>query len=272
MIGRRAAVVLSLLCALVSCAIAAPSAVAIKGTTVFICKEEPLADGKTVGYEDEHCTKKQVGEKAKWIEEAIPPNNKVGVAAVNHETGENWITAGMSTVIGGITFSAQAEGFKTCFAGSSVENKEVLGRMETVGKFCGEFYKVEVLKPTGCLIKEARIELNANAEARTVVKEAGKSEEMYVEFLPPTGKPFTTFTIEGPECALKGKKVEVTGSVKANVSFEPERIDGPTLRFQNTNTLKVGGVAASFDGMFTVSKEVGVGKLGDPIALATSNN
>jgi hypothetical protein len=68
MYGRRAVVGLSLLCALVFCAFAAPSAQALKGTTITTCKQ--VGSGAT--FQDEHCTKQTMGAAQDGSRKTLP--------------------------------------------------------------------------------------------------------------------------------------------------------------------------------------------------------
>jgi hypothetical protein len=145
--------------------------------------------------------------------------------------------------------------------------------MEAAGEFCGEFKEVTVSKPTACSVKGGVVTLNEKGKGKTVVKEPKENEhEMYVEFTP-AEKAFTSITLEGAECKLKGVKFEVTGSAKATVSTEEgcSLVDGPTLKFTTAGTegtLKVGENKAKFEGTFTASMSGG----GAPVVLTTTNS
>jgi hypothetical protein len=264
MIERKIIVSVSLLCALVLCAVAAPSAVALKGTTAFGCVKVKAG----AEFEDEHCTKKAAAGGEGWIHQAINPGQTL-LTASNNKTGAEVIFPGLSGTIGGKEFLIQAKAFKTCANKAFVENKENGAKqMEAAGETCGEFTSVEVEKPAGCTVKGGTIKLNEKTKGKTVVVEVAKKQEMYVELTPPTGSPFATFTFEGAGCELNGTVAEVTGTAKANIATEEGALSGPTLRFQNVKTLKVGGNVAQFDGTFTVRMQPGEEE--NPVVLTTT--
>lgn len=263
--SRRAIVGLTLLCALVF-AFAAQPAMAVQGTTALTCVHVELG----AAFEDEHCTKDAEGGEG-WIHEEISAGVETLATASNNETGSKVKSPGLSGTIEKVKFSLEAGSFKTCANKAFVENKQKAnGQMEAIGGFCGEFTGVKVTEPANCSVKNGEIKLNEKGRANTVVKEVGEKEEMYIEFLPPEGKPFASFTFEGLKCVLKGVTAEVTGNAKANVTTELERRDGPTLRFQLAKTLKVGGNEATFDGVFTVRMQAEVGIEENPIVLTTT--
>jgi hypothetical protein len=94
---------------------------------------------------------------------------------------------------------------------------------------------------------------------------------MYIEFTPPAEKPFAEFTFAGGECALKGTKVSITGSAKANVTTNESQTDGATINFttaQTGKTLKAAGTKAEFEGVFTPRE---VSAEAPPVVLTTAN-
>jgi len=264
MINLRATVALSLFCTLLFCAFAAPSAVAVKGTTAFECKE--VATGAE--FEDEHCTKKGGGGGKGWKHEKIAAGQTL-LTANNNITGAKVIRPGISGTIEKKEFIVEASAFKTCANKAFLENKKTGEQSEAAGETCGEFTGVEVTKPAGCTIKGGTIKLNEKTKGKTVVKEVGGKQEMFIEFTPPTGKPFASFTFEGEACELKGMTAEVTGTAKANVTTLEGQLDGPTLTFTAINqSLKVGGNAAFFDATFTVRMQPGTEE--PPVVLTTT--
>jgi len=278
MIRRRSAVGFSLLCALVLCAFAASSANALRGTTAYVCKAEAAPTELTNGFEDEHCIKAVSGAGVKRVHEEIKAGVKTELAVTNNETEKKVVNSKFKATVGGMEVLLEAKNFVSC-AATNVENKENGAKqMEAAGEFCGEFTGVEVTKPLKCEVKAKAIALNEKAQAKTVVKEPKANEhEMYVEFTPPAGKPFTTITLEGAECPLKGMKAEVTGSAKAMVTTEEgcSIREGPTLKFLTGitgMTLKVGALPAMFEGTFTARKAPEKEKEGDPVVLTTTNS
>jgi len=264
--GRRATVALSLLCMLLFCAFAAPNAVAVmKGTTAYECKAVAVG----AEFEDEHCGKGQAGGKGWKYEKLAAGQTQLKVS--NNKTGAEVSFPALTGTIEKKAFVIQAAAFSTCTNKAFLENKETSKIMEAAGETCGEFTGVEVLEPVGCLIKGETIKLNEKTKGKTVVKEnAKKEQEMLIEFTPPVGKPFASFTFEGGLCALLGVTAEVTGSLQANVSTNEGLLNGPTLIFNKAKTLKVGGNEAVFDGTFTARMQPGAEE--PPVVLKTEPN
>lgn len=268
MTGRRAMIGLSLLSALVFCAFTAPSAQgALKGTTAFKCQK---TDAVGEEFSDEHCTNPQTG-KAGFTQMQITPNTSTNITVNNSITGSEVFNPKLRGVASGVEFTLEASSFHSCVNKTTVENKMNASKQgEAAGKACGEFSNVVVKNPAKCEIEKGVIKLLENGTGKTVVKEAGEKQEMFVEFIPPEGKPFSEFTFVGGECALKGVKVSVTGSARANVTTNESQTDGATLNFttaQTGKTLKAAGNEAAFEATFTPR---GVGGETAPISLTTA--
>jgi hypothetical protein len=264
MIDRRSTIALSLFCTLLFCAFAAPNAVAVvKGTTAYECKAVAVG----AEFEDEHCGLAKAGGKGWKYEKLVAGPTQLKVS--NNKTGAEVSFPALSGTINKKAFVIQAAAFSTCTNKAFLENKENASKqMEAAGETCGEFTGVEVLEPVGCLIKGETIKLNEKTKGMTVVKEnAEKKQEMLIEFTPPVGKPFASFTFEGGLCALLGVTAEVTGSLQANVSTNEGVLNGPTLIFKAGKTLKVGGNEAVFDGTFTARMQPGAEE--PPVVLKT---
>jgi hypothetical protein len=208
MTGRRAVIGLSLLSALVFCAITAPNAMAVPGTTAFKCVKTD-AVGEEFG--DEHCTTQEQG-KAGFTQMQITPNTEAKLTVTNSSTEGKVVNAKLRGVAEKTEFLLEASGFHSCVGKTTVENRKPGVQGEAVGKFCGEFSSVKVNKPVKCEIEKGVVNLLENASYRTVVKEVEKKYEMYIEFIPPKEKSFAEFTFGGGECSLKGTKVSVTGT------------------------------------------------------------
>ncbi len=267
MTGRRAIIGLSLLSTLVFCAFAAPSATAVLGTTAFKCVK---TDAVGEEFSDEHCTNQEQG-KAGFTQMQITPNTEAKITVNNSVTGSEVFNSKLRGVAAGIEFTLEASSFHSCVNKTTVENKKPGERGEAVGKFCGEFSTVKVNKPAKCEIEKGIIKLLESGTGKTIVKEVEKKQEMYIEFIPPEGKPFAEFTFAGGECALKGTKVSVTGSAKANVTTNESQTDGATLNFttaQTGKTLKAAGNEAAFEGVFTPRE---VSAEAPPVVLTTAN-
>jgi hypothetical protein len=268
MTGRRAVIGLSLLSTLVFCAFAAPNATAVLGTTAFKCVK---TDAIGEEFSDEHCTSPQQG-KAGFTQMQITPNTEAKITVNNSVTGSEVFSSKLRGVVSAIEFELEAGSFHSCVGKTTVENRyNGVKQGEAWGKFCGEFSTVKVNKPAKCEIEKGIVKLLESGTGKTIVKEVEKKQEMYIEFTPPEGKPFSEFTFAGGECALKGAKVSVTGSAKANVTTNESQTDGATLNFttaQTGKTLKVGINKAEFEGVFTPRE---VSAEAPPVVLTTAN-
>jgi hypothetical protein len=114
--GRGAAIGLSLCCALIFCAFAAPSATALKGTTAYECK--PVKEG-AMGFTDEHCTNAAEKGKASF-EHVLIPAESTKVTIINHETKTSPIVK-MKASLAGAKVELQANKASAC-AGTAVKN------------------------------------------------------------------------------------------------------------------------------------------------------
>jgi hypothetical protein len=269
MTGRRTAIGLLLLGALVACAFAAPSAMAINGTTAFRCIHT-IPSGEE--FSDEHCTSHQTGQ-AGFTEMVLTEKAETKIKVNNSTTGGSVANAKLKGTAAGIGWELEASGFTSCTNKVSVENKLNGAKQgEATGLFCGEFSGVSVKKPEKCEIAGSVIKLLENGTGKTVVKlNASEEQEMFVEFLPPEGKPFAEFTFAGASCSLKGEKVTVTGAATANFSTSLSQNDGATVNFttsQTGKTLKAFGNKAEFEGTFTPRAE---NAEEPPITLTTTN-
>lgn len=89
MTGQKAAVGLSLLCALALSATTAPNAMAFRTTTAYTCKPVEKPTESTKGFEDEHCTKAATGTSVTFAHEVIPAEKLTQLKVTNNETLEN---------------------------------------------------------------------------------------------------------------------------------------------------------------------------------------
>jgi hypothetical protein len=283
MTGRRLVAGLSLLCALVFCALMAPSAMAVKGTTAVTCKPEPNPGKETLGFSDEHCTKGAEGTAVKWVHEGITPAVKTQLEVSNSETGAVFPPTKLKFTAEKVEVELEAASFASCLGHTAVENKDNGEKpMEAIiPEFCGEFTKVVVKKGEGCVVLGEAIGLPTGAGERgsgkSVVVNNGGKEEMYVEFIPAEKKPFATFTLEKCKVAGLNKTYKLEGSVRANVSTNEAQLDGPTLRVtteQTGKTLKVvtgeSKLEGKLEGTFTVRMQLNGSEANNPVALTTT--
>jgi hypothetical protein len=276
MSGRKTVIGLSLLCALVASATVAPSAMAFRTTTAYTCKPVEKPTEQTKGFEDEHCTKPATGTSVTFTHEVIPPEKLTQLKVTNNETLEKSRPAKLRWHTAGAEVEIEATSFQSCTKGTEIANFNEIPEKEhafAAGFFCGEFTGVTVKKPAKCEVAKSAVTLNANSFFRTIVVPAGEGETMYVFFIPPTGKPFATFEFSGEKCALKGRKVNVEGTIAANVQTEGETaLLGATLTFDpfdGISLLEAGGEPASFEGTFTPRMLAETGVPDNPIVLTT---
>jgi len=233
MIGRRAAIALLLPCGLASCAFAAPAAQAEPFTAAYTCVKVAKPTALSIGFKDEHCTEAVKGTEANWKHEYIPTNTVTEVKVTNNETMSKTVASKFKGKVAGTAFELEAGGFLSCKGAESwVGNIEIFG-LNAIGGFCGEFYNVVVNSPENCTIPNKVVKLNGPGNIATYVTKFG---EMFIEFTPPAGKPFASFEFSGEKCSLNGKKVNVTGTAKANVTTQESPLDGATLKFTTEET------------------------------------
>jgi hypothetical protein len=268
MIGRTAVVALSLLCAVLFCAIGAQSASAaptesIK-TTAFTCKKELKTDFQ---FEDADCTRESAGGKS-----GLYAHVEIGLSV---KTGIQASKAGVF----GPKLTGEAFGVKVeveCGKAETTPATVVNSEAEKKHKVSGEATialsgSCTVIKPANCTVKEP---IKAVTTYRGVEGEVAKggSKEMGVEFKPKEGTIFTTLEFgskEGKLCLLPAK-AEVTGTATATGvgHFEIPSYSGSILEFSKPmteETLKFAGNPASF----TLESTVKMTENGNPVALTT---
>lgn len=269
MIGRRATVGLSLLCALMVCAFAAQSASAAKGlnTTAFTCVK-----GGTEQFEDAHCDKTGPNQEGPYGHVAIEKDVTTDVTADNSTTGG----ATEPAILKGKAFGAALQITCTKVHGEgklhNVESEKDGKKVHTVtGSLTTNFSSCSVQKPSKCTVKEPIV---VEAVGEGVEELGAEKNEMGVEFKPASGTTFVEITLEGSECALKGKPFKVQGTAIATggTATQKEKWGGATAVFTNAmtkETLEIGGVAAEFETKTTVRMAPEGGKEQNPISLTT---
>jgi hypothetical protein len=261
MIGRRTVVGLSLLCALMVSALAVQSASAASAvnTTATTCKKVEVP--KTGAFDDEHCNIENASGKGEYIH-GTPWKGTTETEASN-EAGKNAVLKGE---LGGVKMEI------TCTSVTdekgTLTNQEVGKEHKLSGSTTVNFAGVcTVAKPAKCTVKTP---ITTKAVFEGVEGLGAGKNEMGVEFKPSAGEIFTTITLEGAECALKGKPLEVKGTaIGTGAPAATAKQAGSTLVFTNAmtkETLSIGGKAAEFESTTTVRMK---GKEG-PIALTTT--
>jgi hypothetical protein len=274
MIGRKGLVGLSLLCAVAFCALAAPNAIALKGTTAFTCAfEKPSFD-----FSDPHCDHKVKAGAGAYAHVEIKENQATKVVVTNEGTKNSTTestSATLKVILAGVELDISCTTVQS--EGSLKNTKTAAGQMEVEAPAAEVHYSgCKLTKPVNgkgeevCQVKEGKI--TATATTTTYVSEAG---EMGVEFNPPAGKNFTEVTLEdapGKSCVLKNT-YPITGTAvgtPTNNGTEQEG-SGATLSFDASHgSLKLGASAASLTQTLTVKTLPEEGKAAIPISLTTT--
>lgn len=204
---RKAVAGLSLLSALLFCALAAPGASAAhisENTTAFTC----VKGGGSLDFSDAHCDVTTTPGKGEYGHVLIP-EGKTEIEVTNEKTAnkttESAVFTLKSTLSGILTHTdcSTATGTGTIENSTTGKNHKVSGTLNLNVTNC------TVTKPAKCSVKEPIVwEVNFTG----VDELNGAEKNMGLEFAPPAGKNFTEITFEGAECALKGKTFGVSGS------------------------------------------------------------
>jgi hypothetical protein len=270
MIGSRAAIGLSLLCALLFSAFAVQSAsAATSGQTAVTC----VSVGESKGdFKDAHCDENVGESKGSFAHKALTANPTTEVEITNAGT-KNKTSESTSAILKGEAATSKVE--IACTGVSSVqtiENKLVGEHHEVLGKGAnaGGGFNVTlsgctVQKPsTKCTIPGGTIVAKAT-EATSETIGSGKNEKGVVlspEVIEGVTQPFAEITFGGgAECACNGLTFPFQGSV-AGVGTPPNGSahSGATVNFteaRTKETLKFAGKAASLAGVVTVKMKGG---------------
>jgi hypothetical protein len=251
MIGRKAVIGLSLLCALAFTAFAAPSAQA--GTTMFTC----VKGGGAQEFTEAHCAKNGHDDKNKYghvgfagTTKWVSTNKKTANTTVDHTTA----------ILKGTLAGATAEISCTKVDGhGSLTNEEVGGKMRVQGTAVGTYSECTVTKPTkGCTVKQpiifesnvSTVEEGATMGLRFTGSKAG---EIFTEIF---------YENKGAEkCSLLngGKPFPTSGSMVATDK-------GATLEFTAAHSkLLWGGKTVTYTAVDTVTSEAGT-----PLSMTTT--
>jgi hypothetical protein len=253
MIRRRATVGLALLCALLFSAFAAPSASAVKGTTIFTCA--PVAEKGA--FRDAHC--KEAGPSSPGfnhvaIEQGLTTNfhatNETTPLVLEGKTGGIAVKISCAKVLvhGSLTNNLDTEAKEHFVHGTEITVRNT---------------ECKVTGPKECKIPGEEIEITSVTATTT-----GKGDN--VTFVPSVGNQFVAFSFEG--CSVKELNTEykVLGSVTAQPS-------GATLNFTHkpiteTKELTFGGQPAGLAGTITLRQADAAeecGKTNNAISLTT---
>jgi hypothetical protein len=271
MIGRRAVLGLSLLSALVFCALAAQgaSAAEAKNTTAVTCVE------KAKGFfEDAHCDTKLPTPTGNFEHVAIELNTETEIHVTNEKTAEKTTQSTPVTtklVFGGVEVHVECTKVVTDTKNKSfIRNTEPITKEHKVdGTIAVIFEGCTVKKPANCTIKSITF-----AAKFVGVEELGPNHDTHGLEFKPDGVAFSSKVLEGEKCPLKGKAIEITGSMIATGTPSPkEKHSGATWIFEPGNEmqkLEAGGKAAEFKATLTPSMVNSEGKTENPIALTTT--
>ncbi len=229
MIGRRAILGLSLLSALLFCALGAQSAWAVKSinTTAVTCQKTALEEG---GFSDAHCDDVDPTLEGKFEHAEIPTGMTTSIAVTNGKVTEAtqksepadfyrqyWRTRNLH----------QLAKVKNDTTKSFIHNLTSDKNHTVTGEVKLEFSDCKVVVPVKCTVKEPIL---GEATFEGVEELGTEKNEMGQEF---KGKgaeeTWGEITFEGGECALKGEAFKLKGSAIA--TSEPGTESAQTNQF-----------------------------------------
>jgi len=270
--GLRAIFALALLCALLSSACAAQSASAslAKNTTAFTC----VKGGGETDFSDAHCDKFVGAKNGEYGHLAIKVGETTKVIFTNASTA-NSTKESTPAIFKAEPFKVKTEiTCNTVKGEGTVTNEEPEAKVHRgSGSGTTEGTACSVQKPAKCTVKEPIV---VSAEAVPLEELGVGKNEMGGELRPVGGgKTFTTVTLEGSECSLKGKPFNVEGTAigTAGTATQTERQSGTTAVFTNEmtkETLKVGEKPAEMSLVATARRAPVEGKEQNPIAGTTA--
>jgi hypothetical protein len=272
MFGRRALAGLSLLSALLFCALVAQGASAAesKNTTAVTCVS--VENGF---FEDAHCDTKLPSATGKFEHAAIANGTETEIHITNEKTAEKTTkptAATLKGILGGVELQIECTKVVTDATNKSfVRNTEPVAKEHKVdGTAAVIFEGCTAKKPANCTVAK----ITTSSKFIGVDGVGAEKNTMGLEFKPDVGTNFASFTLEGEKCALKGKAIEVKGSMIATGAPNPkEKYSGATIKFEPGNEmekLEIGEKAAEFTATFTTSSVGSCGETENPIALTTS--
>jgi hypothetical protein len=276
MIGRRAVLGLSLLSALMFCALAAQgaSAAEAKNTTAVTCIE--VANGF---FEDAHCDVKLPSATGHFEHAELTGTieGKTDIHVTNEKTAEKTTKSTPVTtkfVFGGVEVHIICKKVVTdpSTPTSWIANTGTGSEHKVEGTIAINIEECEVVKPVNCKVKEPK---TLHAKFKGVEELGASKNEMGLEFVPNEGTIFNAITFEGEKCVLKGKTINVEGTAigTSGSGSQTAKHHGATVVFtaaMTKETLKVGGKAAEFVATFTLSMVNKEGITEWPIAFTTT--
>jgi hypothetical protein len=244
--GRRVALTVCTVAALIFGASVAPSAAA-SGTTVFTCVK--TLEGSFKGA---HCLEGAGGERYEHVKSN--PNTETEFTVTNSNTTEE-TSAARQTIIHETIAGAELELRATTVNGEgTVQNREEGAEMWFEGSGTIKYTGVTVAKPAGkgCKVFTDTPEKTKGAEGAidVSVKATSRGQGDFAKFEPASGTTFSTFFVECTTkvAALEGTW-EITGSFKCPASGATIVCSGKEVTEQGT--LKGKGAKMGLDGAFT---------------------
>jgi hypothetical protein len=241
--GRKAAIGLAVLCALIVSAFAASSASA---DTAYKCQEQVSS---AFQWKDEHCLNESTGgNTGKFAHVVIVKNTATPITGSNSKTEEG-TTASSTAKLKGVAGGVETEIQCTTVGGSgSMENKEEGATMWAQGTGEINYSGCSVTKPAGkgCVVNSGKVNTKTLAAST-------KGLTKQLKFEPASGTEFASITIES--CSVSGlnKTFPVTGSLIADTSGATTSSTHAAITAQNT--LKFAGQKAGLEGAITLSGE-----------------
>lgn len=282
MIGRRAAVGLSLLGALLLCALAAQGASAAPGknTTAFTCVPKQVAGA---GFGEAHCDS-TVSDNAGFIHVPIPMGQKTFEVELSNEKVKNTTKESepmvLKATVAGAAVEVVCTTVKSKLANSFLLNSEPeLKEHKITGEVVIEKSGCTVVKPANCIVAEpvvgtAKVEgveglVGPNLEANAMgIQFKGVGAEEVLTTIEFKDKPPNVCKIAGV-FPVKGSVIATSGPVPKSVQTNKQ--SGATLVFESNiagatpmQSLKVAGSPAQTTGILTPSMFQG-----NPIAFTT---
>jgi hypothetical protein len=264
--GHRAVAGLSLLSALLFCALAAQGASAAahvsENTTAFTC----VKGGGSVDFEDAHCDNSVGAGKGQYGHVEIKTGETTEFEVTNNATA-NATTEAASVILKSTLSGVLTETNCGTAAGTGwIENSSTGKDHKVSGAMTLNVTKCTVVKPASCKVKEPIV---WNVLFKGVDELNGAEKNMGLEFAP-SGANFTEITFEGEKCALKGKTFGITGTaISTGGPASNKKEAGATWKFspeKEMQKLLWGGQPDEFFATLTTKMAGG----GNPISLTTT--
>lgn len=263
MTAQRAFAGLGLLCALIFCAIAAPSASA-QGTTAFTCEK----GGGALDFSDAHCDNKVTAGTGTFGHVIIAENLGTPIVTTNEKT-KNATTNPTPVILKGKETEIECTKFAgTAAATNIVDANKVMQNEGT--KVVIELSGCTVKAPVNCKVKEPVKFTGTHLTTETLEK-----TEMAIEYKP-AGEHFMALEFEGAGCEFDKETHFVDGRAFATGkrgSAPAVTSTGATLLFSATETKATLGYLGNpfeIEATFTTRMEPKGGVEQNPISFTTT--